>query len=124
MEKIIEEWLREYWGKTISSNINAGEFISVSKLAEAIASDIKSKLRLDLDKAIKEGILANARLQTKYEKQLREINAIKSKLKLVAEGVYNETFHCMFKGNCIVKDIKPIFKKYHGKNIRIWVEEL
>jgi hypothetical protein len=75
MEKIIAKRLREYQFRIMWAR---DKIIMAKKdaidLSQLIASDIKSKLEIDLDKAIKEGILANARLQTKYEKQLREIN--------------------------------------------------
>ena len=54
-------------------NHKYGIVTTVEELAGEIADDIKKELNLDLDKVIKEGLLANARLQSKYEKQIRDI---------------------------------------------------
>ena len=54
-------------------NHKYGIVTTVEDLAGEISSDIKKELKLDVDKVIKEGLLAKARLQSKYEKQIRDI---------------------------------------------------
>lgn len=45
-------------------------------------------------------------------------------VELVGKGVYNKTYHCLFLGMCKTKDIKPLFKKYHNKNIKIYISKI
>lgn len=41
---------------------------------------------------------------------------------VIVEGVYNKNFQCFFKGNCIIKNLKPLFEIFDGKNIRLKIE--
>ena len=50
-------------------------------------------------------------------------NVTLSNCEILAEGIYNSTFHCVFLGNCEEVDIKDALKKYVGKTIKIIVEE-